>query len=126
MTVKIDHDFAAGLAAGRDWALGGELGGDKLQIARLRSWSSMLIETDAWEYSSVYASLLTNKLVVDNTGKAGDNELFLAAEEAQWEARSFWQQFDGWNEHDENAQWNFVEGFVRGAVGAETLRRSLG
>lgn len=89
---------------------------DKAQIDRLRSWFRTHAETDDWEYRSVYASLLTNKLVVDNTSD-GEDELFLARKCAQSEALDFWRDVggDSWPDNPD-AQWAFVEDFVRTAV----------
>jgi len=99
-----------GAAAGRGWAQSA----DKLQVARLRSWFQWLCETDAWAPSTVYACFLTNKPETDNTGESGDDELFLAAEDANPEALEFFEHLSGWPGYE---SWDFVEGFVRGAVG---------
>lgn len=101
----------AGIAAGEAWALSAH----KPDVARLRSWCAWLFETDVWEYKCVYACILINKLVTDNTGKSGDNELLLAAEQAGYEALDFWRKFPGWPD-DEGDQWSFIEGFVRGVA----------
>jgi hypothetical protein len=103
-----------GAAAGRAWAASAD---NKLQAARLRSWFQHHVELDIWEPAHVYASLLTNKLVVDNTGKSGDDELFLAAEESGYLADDFWEHLPGWPGGDPSEHWEFIEGFVRGAVG---------
>jgi hypothetical protein len=119
--------LAAGIAAGKVWATTDAIAADErhaLTIARLRSWCSGLIESEDWDYRFVYASLLTSKLVIDNTGKSGDDELFLAAEEASYEALDFWRSFPSWPD-DQNERWSFVEGFVRGAATDELVSRSM-
>jgi len=98
-----------GIAAGRDWARSA----DKLKVARLRGWFQWLCETDAWAPSTIYACFLTNKLVTDNTDKSGDDDLFLAAEDTNHEARDFFEHLPGWPGYE---SWEFIEGFVHGAV----------
>jgi hypothetical protein len=117
--------MAAGIAAGKAWASPSD--GDwqsaigiahMRDVALLRSWCSQLIEDEIWDYSSVYACILTNKLVIDNTPEPGD-QLFLAHEEASYAALEFWREVPGWPD-DHNEWWSFVEGFVRGVAGDET------
>jgi hypothetical protein len=64
--------------------------------------------------------MLTNKLATENTGGEGDDLLIIARERALAEALLFWQSQAGWP-HDWGEQESFVEGFVRGVAGAESV-----
>lgn len=110
--------FTAGIAAGRLWVAASS---DRLVLERLQGWFKTHAELDVWDPVSVYASFLVNKIVVDNIGKDGDNELHVAIEEAMNESREFWRSHNGWPK-GEDERWDYVEGFVRGAVGEPQTR----
>ncbi len=110
-----DEALGRGLQAGRIWSTAHEA-----QARNLCGWLQHHEALGVWDYRSVYASMLTNKRATENTGGEGDQLLTIAGERALAEALLFWQSQPGWP-HDWGEQESFVEGFVRGAAGTESV-----
>ena len=104
-----------GIRAGRIWSAAHDA-----QARNLCSWLEDHEALGAWDYRSVYASTLTNRAATEDTGGVGDDLLIIARDRSIAEALLFWQSQAGWPQ-DWGEQETFVEGFVRGAAGAESV-----
>ena len=110
-SLKGHHD--AGAAAGRRWAAKNES-----RLERLRTWWSSR-PIDAVDRFAIYATCLTDRYMVGTPADFGGAQQFsIPMFKAERLANAYWCRLTDWPRRGAERQRLFLDGFVRGAIGA--------
>jgi hypothetical protein len=112
--------FEAGAAAGRRWAKSSR---NSARLERLRNWWLKAHgRVDYTHRFSIYATCLTDRFMVAGPIEGCAQQYCVPMLKAERLANGYWGRLAGWPRRGAEQQTRFIEGFVRGAVGADKAR----
>jgi hypothetical protein len=112
--------FEAGAAAGRRWAKSSR---NSARLERLRHWLGARRRViDYVDRFIIYSTLLTDRFMVAGPVEGCAQQYCVPMLKAERLATGYWGRLKGWPRRGTEQQTRFIEGFVRGAVGADKAR----